>query len=457
MILRELSAAYNLPWLHDFSRYGSWQKAHPEIVCGIKRGFSYYKHFPGKEFSAGILHANELLVAASTDDMMSDTNWLRADFDAFLAGKLEEYAIDYFDLTEIVSATRENGEWRFIVNHSGSSGVIRSSFFIDATGGGALAGRLFSVKSSAAGFRTHSSAIFSHFENLPRWTSLLQERGIPVDDYPYDPDHSALHHILDEGWVWSLRFNNGRTSWGFVLDGAGNNSLQEMPAAEIWKAMRAKYPDMDHLLREASFSSQPGKILHSGRLQRKLDKCFGDGWVAMPHTAGFVDPLFSTGIAYSLAGIERIVHILSLNRHFDRSLYDRLQEYERAVFEELDLIDLLVSGCYRTTAHFQLFNAWSMLYFAFTVLHEQRRLKKQAAGMAGQPDGYFLEADDPRVVKIARDTYKDLLKITGQKQISREEADEFTGLVRARIQPFNTAGLLNPDARNMYYHTAVEL
>src|SRR5665811_1583703 len=64
MILRNLSAKYNLPWLYDFSRYGSWQQTHPEIVCGIKRGFSFFKHYPGKEFFTDEDHKNELLVAA---------------------------------------------------------------------------------------------------------------------------------------------------------------------------------------------------------------------------------------------------------------------------------------------------------------------------------------------------------------------------------------------------------
>jgi FADH2 O2-dependent halogenase len=99
MILRNLASKYNLPWLHDFSRYGSWQQSHPEIVCGIKRGFSFFKHFPGKDFVTDESHKNELLVAASTDDIQSDTNWLRADFDAFLVNKVKESGIDYFDLT----------------------------------------------------------------------------------------------------------------------------------------------------------------------------------------------------------------------------------------------------------------------------------------------------------------------------------------------------------------------
>ena len=87
LILRQLSQQYNLPWLKDFSRYGSWQQAHPEIVCGIKRGFSYFKHHPGKEFTTDANHSYELLVAASTDDLQSDTNWLACRFRCFFGNQ----------------------------------------------------------------------------------------------------------------------------------------------------------------------------------------------------------------------------------------------------------------------------------------------------------------------------------------------------------------------------------
>jgi FADH2 O2-dependent halogenase len=93
--------------------------------------------------------------------------------------------------------------------------------------------------------------------------------------------------------------------------------------------------------------------------------------VAIPHTAGFVDPLFSTGIAHSLSGIERIMAIISQHWNNDAILYQSLKEYEQTVFEELKLIDCLIAGSYKTMAHFELFNTWSMLYFAITVAYEQ--------------------------------------------------------------------------------------
>lgn len=445
MILRSLSAQYDLPWLYDFSRYGSWQQSHPEIVCGIKRGFSYFKHHPGKTFYTDADHSNELLVAASVSDSMSDTNWLRADFDGFLVNKIQQYGIDYFDNTGIISATRTNNQWLFKMSRQGTVSSVQASFFIDATGSGILADQLFGVQSSAAGFLTNSFAVFSHFDQLPRWSSLLEQKNISSNDYPYDPDNSALHHILDEGWAWALRFNNNRTSWGFALNGE-NPSFQKMTTAEIWNTIRNRYPDIDQILSCGSLAQQPGRIIQSGRLQRKLDHGYGEGWLAMPHSIGFVDPLFSSGIAWSLAGIERIVKALSENKGFGEPLYDQLQQYEYRCFEELKLIDKLVAGCYKTMQNFPLFNAWSMMYFTCTILYEQRRLNHQ-------PVGYFLDADNLDVQQIVHATYNDLLKLTEQDTISSKHIAQFTNTVRQRIAPFNTAGLLNPNSKNMYRHT----
>ena len=449
MILRSLASKYNMPWLFAFSRYGSWQKAHPEIVCGIKRGFSYFKHSPGKSFETDAAHCNELLVAASISDEMSDTNWLRADFDAFLITQVQAAGIDYFDNTEIRSAKRKENQWTFTAAQNGNEIVLHSSFFIDASGSGALAEKLFSAQSSSESFLTNSFAVFSHFDNLSPWTDMLHQKNMDTADYPYYADNSALHHVLDEGWIWALRFNNNRTSWGFALNG-NDTALQQMQKNEIWDTLCARYPDINHLLKDAVFSSQPGSIIRSGRLQRKLDIGFGEGWVAMPHTIGFVDPLFSTGIAYSLAGIERIVEILNAHRDFQEPLYEQLKAYEQVIFEELKLIDLLVAGCYHTMKHFSLFNAWSMLYFTFTIMYEQKRLKNI-------PVKYFLEAGNAEVQKISYTTYKELLEIIQQKIITQADIDAFTAKVRERIKPYNIAGLLNPSFKNMYHHTVAVL
>ncbi len=448
LILRNLATKYNLPWLHDFSRYGTWQQSHPEIICGIKRGFSFYKHSPGKKFVTSEGHINELLVAASSDDIQSDTNWLRADLDAFLVNKVKEYGIDYFDLTEIVSA-KKNAKWDFYVNHLNSHSIMEVAYYIDATGSGDLLEKLLGIKSSSADFLTNSFSIFSHFNHLPTWSGILQKENIPSDDYPYNPDNSALHHVLDEGWIWMLRFNNNLTSFGFVLE--DSNALYDNIETEIiWEEKLKKYPSVNNLMTEATLAEKPGKILRSKRLQRKLNNCFGSGWVALPHSIGFIDPLFSSGIAHSLAGIEKVINCISENWGDERKLDQNMKEYENAVFEELKLADCLIAGCYKSMPYFELFNIWSMLYFTATIAHEQRRIKKQEPG-------YFLNADDLAIREIVKLSYADLIKILENAPPTAEEINRFTRIIKERIQPYNIAGLLEPSSKNMYLHTVAKI
>ncbi len=447
MILRELAAKFKLPWLHDFSRYGSWQATHPEIVCGLKRGFSFFKHSPGRDFATDSRHNNELLVAASADNLQSDTNWLRADFDAFLVGKLETSGIPYFARTEIIRATYTH-QWE-IHTDSETNPVVYATFLVDATGSGKLLEKIAGVVSSSRDFLTDSFAVYSHFEHVRRWTGLLQEKGVSTESFPYDPDDSALHHLLEEGWVWQLRFNDQRTSMGFVLSGA-DATLKNLTAEELWDLFPKRYPAIGAILRTASLSRVPGKIIRSPRLQRRTECCYGPGWVALPATAGFVDPLFSTGIAHTLAGIKKLSAIFSKYREQPGSLEQDLAGYEHSVFEELRLIDQLVAGSYQTFAVFGLFNSWSMLYFAATIAYEQRLLR-------GEDPGYFLGADNRDIRKIVDDSFVELTDILGKGDRSGDTIQWFAGQVRKRIAPINTAGLLDPASRNMYRHTAAVL
>src|SRR5690625_3592817 len=64
MILRDLASEFNLPVLAKLSRYGTWQKHFPHLLCGIKRGFSYYLHQPEQPYQGDSNHSQELLVAA---------------------------------------------------------------------------------------------------------------------------------------------------------------------------------------------------------------------------------------------------------------------------------------------------------------------------------------------------------------------------------------------------------
>lgn len=450
MVLRSLADTYDLPWLRQLSRYGSWQDAHPELVCGIKRGFSYYSHRRGRPFSPTAAHGNELLVAASVDNRRSDTHWLRADFDHFLVQQAKAYGIRYFDHTKIRDVTKKPQGW--VIQTETPSGTLQlhSSFIIDASGGSSFAGPFLGADTTTDGFKTASRAVFAHFRNVEPWDHYLAERGISRSDYPFDPDHSALHHLLGDRWLWMLRFNDGRTSAGIVHSLMGSNSGRTSHAARLlWEDCLQQYPSLQHIFRHARIADPPGRLAATGRLQRRLSRAAGPRWAALPHTAGFVDPLHSTGIAHTLAGLEKLLPLLTAYWDDINQLTSALRKYQESLFRELEWIDLLVAGCYRCMGQPKLFHAYTMLYFTAAIAYEQQRL-------SGRRPRYYLQAGDPGMQRIGREAYTELEKITGGTA-NAMSAEAFTEMVKQSIAPFNSAGLMDPAAKNMYQHTAARL
>src|SRR5687768_13979876 len=95
IIIEQLGQRYQLPRLLPLSAYGPWQRAYPEVVCGLKRGFTYFRHERATRYRAAEDRANQLLVAASPSDEVSDTHWLRADVDHFLVREAGALGVEY--------------------------------------------------------------------------------------------------------------------------------------------------------------------------------------------------------------------------------------------------------------------------------------------------------------------------------------------------------------------------
>src|SRR5262249_6846389 len=96
LLLEELADRYGLDRVRPLSKWGTWQRAHPEAACGLKRGFSFFSHpEPGRR---------PLLVAASPRDEVGDTHWFRPDVDHFLVGEAEAKGVAYLDEIRLEAA-----------------------------------------------------------------------------------------------------------------------------------------------------------------------------------------------------------------------------------------------------------------------------------------------------------------------------------------------------------------
>ena len=101
LLLEELADRYGLPQIRAFSKWGTWQRTHPGVACGLKRGFTFLFHRDREPFEDDSAHARQLLVAASPNDDVADTHWYRPEFDLALVEQAQAAGAIYLDETRL--------------------------------------------------------------------------------------------------------------------------------------------------------------------------------------------------------------------------------------------------------------------------------------------------------------------------------------------------------------------
>jgi FADH2 O2-dependent halogenase len=440
LVLEQLSRDYDLPRLFGFTEYGRWQKSYPEIPVGLKRGFTFYQHERGKPFRPTPEHANEMLVAASPEDEVGDTHWFRQEFDHFLVREVQAAGIPYYDQTEITRIENQRG-WRLHGRRVSEEVSIHADFLIDATGPSGLLAQTLGIRTDPADMRTNSWSVYSHFTGVELWEDLLRDMNGQTDDHPYRCDAAALHHVLPDGWIWVLRFNNGVTSAGVAFDGDRHPPGASMSPEAIWQAILHIYPTIGRQFARAQ-ASQPW--VRTGRLQRQARRAAGPDWVMMPHAAYFFDPLFSAGIAHTMVGIQRLARVLEPSRS-PAVLANQLASYERCLFREIEFLDWLVHGCYRTFGRFELLAAYSMYYF--TGAHQSETHRRRGVDLAQEG---FLFSHQPEFRAAVKNAHAALAALPEDVPPSPQFVEDFERQVGKDIRPFNQGGFCDPAKNNMY-------
>ncbi len=438
--LERLARRYNLPDCYHLATHGRWLTHLPELRRGLKRGFSFYRHHPGEAFENRGLNSERLLVAASPNDFVADTHWLRADVDHHMVREAIAASVAYRDQVELASMELQPDGVHLAGMRGGVRFALDAGFVVDASGGNGFVARQLGIPSALEQVQTHSALLFSHFDGV----RLVRDMVPGLPNGPYPDDWAAVHHVIDEGWMYSLRFDDGVTSAGFALTPEGLGALEDdaggaeagheserKPAAagclraeRLWHQLMRRYPTIGVLYGSATprmpLTLQP-------RMQHRLTGAAGGRWALLPSAYAFVDPLFSTGIAWSLRAVERLA------RCFETSVTtaggarapstEQLARYDSLLSREGDQIDLLVAGAYEAMPRFDDFVAQSMQYFAtvsFAEAHERL--------IPGDDDPWtgFLGVDDPSLAPLPREGLQRLRRLRARNERSSSAAHEGT-------------------------------
>ena len=194
--LAAIAATFGLDWLKPFAKYGSWKTRYPDIRCGPKRGFSFFRHEPNRSFSPHGANANSLLVAANPDEPRTDTHWFRADIDAHLVRRTVDAEVVFLDHLEIDCLRHECG-WHLSGKRPDKAVSVRAGVMIDATGDGQLFGHALGLETMPPStLHTRSRACTAI---LPAWPagrmsskSRMARRRPRSTRSPAMPPHSTI-------------------------------------------------------------------------------------------------------------------------------------------------------------------------------------------------------------------------------------------------------------------------
>ena len=315
---------------------------------------------------------------------------------------------------------------------------MTAAFVIDASGAGRVLERCLGIANEVSDIKTNSRTIYSHFRGVRRWRDVYEQSGGRSADHPYDCDAAALHHVFDGGWMWVLRFDDDLVSAGWVLDRARFPLDESMPPEREWASWLARFPSIAGQFEQA----QPVRPFdRTGRLQRCAAQIVGENWAMLPHTAGFLDPLHSSGIALTLSGIERIIAALEAGS----SRAERLAAYQESLRREIAVMDQIIHGCYQCFDRFELMTSFAMYYFAGAISSEHRRRD----GSQQVADG-FLMAHDAGFRAAVHSGYDELCGLVSGANGGGARASEFPSRVAESIATYNQVGLCDPSKCNMY-------
>ena len=413
LLLEELAQRYDLPGVRPLCKWGAWQESLPDVACGLKRGFTFFQHTFGREFSG------ELLVAASPRDAIADTHWYRPDFDRHLVAQARSLGVEFLDRTQLTAHAHDASGFT-LKAQSGSE--IRAGFLVDASGPRGFLHREMNLPERTFDAFPKTQALFAHFRSVEKWESHHQSSSRA----PYPPDDAAVHHVFAGGWIWVLRFNNGLTSAGAAVTDELAAELRLHEGAAAWARLLDRLPSVREQFATATATTP---FVHQPRVAFRASAAVGAGWAMLPSAAGVVDPLLSTGFPLTLLGIERLARII------EGSLQtNALAEYERQTFSELDATAALVAALYANMHDFEVFSALTLLYFAAASFSESaRRLNHPELARS------ILLHDDPRFGPALRECCR----------------APSAARIREAIAPFDVAGLGKRE-RHPYYPALAE-
>ncbi|MFL6622610.1 MAG: NAD(P)/FAD-dependent oxidoreductase [Sulfurifustaceae bacterium] len=352
-LLRLLARRYNVP---EIAHLCNFQKirTHVSSACGVKRNFSFIYHRTGETQRP----QETTQFPTWAPPFGPDVHFFRQDIDAYMYAVAISYGAVARQQTQVKEIVFEPDGVRI----NAGAEEFRAQYVVDAGGMKAPIADMKKLRETPPPLKTRSRSIYTHMIGVIPYDACgapQREHGMPS---PFS--QGTLHHLFKGGWMWVIPFDNHPTSTnplvsvGLTLD-LEHYPENTLPAEDEFRQIIRQFPTVAAQFERARAVRPWTK---TGRLQYWSTQVVGERYCLIPHAAAFVDPLFSSGLAITMATINVLADtILQAVREDDFSTqkFEYIDTWVKHCFR---YYDDLVSGSYAAFSDFELWNAWHRVW-----------------------------------------------------------------------------------------------
>src|SRR6266699_3697793 len=252
----------------------------------------------------------------------------RSEFDKLLLDHSRENGADVREETDVKNITFENDRAKIdIETPGGARSTIEARYLLDCSGRQTMLGSFFKFKKMYNHLQKFS--VFAHYENVDR---------------PSGIDGTLIRMVrgLDR-WFWMIPLTATRMSIGVVMDTATFRAMKLSPE----EALDSCIDEQQMMLERMKNAERVSPVYSAGDYSYRNAQLFGDRWLLAGDAAGFIDPVFSSGVFLAIMSAEKAADALN-DILRDEALKPRLfRNYSRRVNRIMDIYLTFVTSWYR--------------------------------------------------------------------------------------------------------------
>ena len=251
----------------------------------------------------------------------------RADFDKMLLDHAAKAGAAVHEETSVEQIDFDADGVTLDVRDADGTRKVRARYLLDCSGRNAVVGQKFDLRAKYAHLQKFS--VFAHYEHVQR-------------DEGRDGTLTRLVRARSH-WFWLIPLDEARTSIGVVMDSADFKAMRKSPDEAL-----AQLLDDSALMRERMRDAAiVSPVRSAGDYSYRNTRLTGDRWMLAGDAAGFIDPIFSTGVFLAIHSGEQCADILEAVLANPGKRSRLFARYERKLNRLMDMYLRFVTAWYR--------------------------------------------------------------------------------------------------------------